>query len=136
MVETVLKENNSSPRLFDSTYDQYADFCQKLRFLITGALSTEDAPLALEIISDFLERKEIELQKLEAAAKNSIAGETGEPGPVEILLGRLLMEREDYRILLRLAEIRRNGGRRWEMLQALIGEREVEAPAPVSLKSE
>lgn len=135
MVETVLKEN-TSPRLFDSIYDQYADFCRKLRFLITGALSTEDAPLALEIISDFLERKEIELQRLEAAAKNSIDPETGEPGPVELLLGRLLMEREDYRFLLRLAEIRRNGGRRWEMLQTLIGEREVESGASASLRKE
>ena len=135
MVETVLKEN-TSPRLFDSIYDQYADFCKKLRFLLMGALSTEDAPLALEIISDFLGRKEIELQKLEDAAKNSIDPETGEPGPVEILLGRLLMEREDYRILLRLAELRRKGGRRWEMLQTLIGERGVETAAPVCLRNE
>lgn len=117
--ETVLQEKNKSLRPFDSLYDQYADFCRKLRFLIMGAFKTGGESLALEIISEFLEHKEKDLNQLKAGAKDRIDGGAES---VELLLGRLLMEREDYKILQRVAEIRHNGGPRWNTLQGLIME--------------
>ncbi|MDR3569532.1 MAG: hypothetical protein P4L43_16025 [Syntrophobacteraceae bacterium] len=129
MATTDLTENDATLLLFDSVYDQYADFCRKLRFLIRGAFSMEDETLAIEIISQFLERKEKELYKLETAARERIAGRTGDRDSFERLLGRLLMEREDYRILLRIAHIRRSGGPRWEMLQTILSDQGDESEA-------
>ena len=63
-METVFTGKNTSLRLFDSLHDQYADFCRKLRFLIMGAFTMEDESLGLEIISEYLERKEKELHEL------------------------------------------------------------------------
>ena len=130
MPETIAKENETSLRLLDAIHAQYADFCQKVRFLVMGAFSMEDESLALEIISEFLDRKELELRKLEAAARTRLEDREGDSVSVERLLGRLLMEREDYRILLRIAEIRRKGGPRWEMLQNIIREPTVETHPP------
>ena len=42
------------------------------------------------------------------------------------------MEREDYRVLQRIAEIRQNGGPRWETLQSLIRGRRQKPPPPVA----
>ncbi|MGC8491038.1 MAG: hypothetical protein ACP5SH_04800 [Syntrophobacteraceae bacterium] len=119
MAEALLQQKSPSPRPFDSLYEQYADFCRKLHFLIMSAFAMEEESLGLEIISEFLEQKEKELQELKISAGNRIEENSGS---VELLLGRLLMEREDYRILQRIAEIRQNGGPRWEALQSLIRE--------------
>ena len=120
------EDKNKRPRPFDPLYEQYADFCRKLRFLLAGAFSMENESLALEIISDFLERKEEDLRKLEAAARVRINSRPGDSDSVERLVGSLIMEREDYKILFRIAEIKRNGGPRWETLQALIQDQALE----------
>lgn len=125
MAEASLQQKSTSPRPFDSLYDQYSDFCRKLHFLIMGALTMEEESLGLEIISEFLEQREKELQELKVSAGDRIDESSGS---VELLLGRLLMEREDYRILQRIAEIRQNGGPRWEALQSLIRE---QTPQPL-----
>ncbi|MDA8307399.1 MAG: hypothetical protein M0Z81_11285 [Deltaproteobacteria bacterium] len=136
MPETVLKEKNTSLRLFDSLYDQYADFCRKLRFLIMSAFTIGEESLALEIIWEFLEQKEKELHGLKASAMDRIEGNAVDSQSVELLLGRLLMEREDYRILQRIAQIRQNGGSPWETLQTIIGEHASETSAPLGLQDE
>ena len=125
MAEALVQQKSTSPRPFDSLYDQYADFCRKLHFLIMGSLTMEEESLGLEIISELLDQKEKELQELKLASREHIDENSGS---VELLLGRLLMEREDYRILQRIAEIRQNGGPRWEALQSLIRE---QTPAPL-----
>lgn len=112
----------------DSLYDQYADFCRKLRFLVMGALAMEEQLLALEMISEFLELKEKDLQGLKAAAGDRVDSEV--EGSLEQLLGRLLMEREDYRVLQRIAQIKQNGGTQWELLQSLIREQAAEIASP------
>ncbi len=126
MAEALLQQKSTSPRPFDSLYDQYADFCQKLHFLIMSAFAMEQESLGLEIISELLDQKEKELQELKISAGDRIDEGSGS---VELLLGRLLMEREDYRILQRIAEIRQNGGPRWEALQSLIRE---QTPEPLA----
>jgi hypothetical protein len=94
------------------------DFCKKLRFLIKGALTNQEELLALEIISDYLDHNERDLQELRA--------KTGEDSDVsvsqsfEALLGRLLMENEDYRLLQKIADTRRKGGPNWEALQSIL----------------
>jgi hypothetical protein len=39
---------------------------------------------------------------------------------MEMMIGRYLMQHEDYRMLQRLAEIRKNDSRKWETIKALI----------------
>lgn len=136
MPETVYKENNTSLRLFDSLYDQYADFCRKLRFLIKGGFTMEEEALALEMISEFLDRKEKDLQELKASAGDRIGSTVVGSQSLELLLGRLLMEREDYRILQRIAEIKQDGGPRWEMLQSIIREEAAKTSPPISMQEE
>jgi hypothetical protein len=125
MPETILDDKVISLRSFESLYDQYIDFCRKLRFFVKSALVTEEASVALEIISDFLDHKEKDLDELKEATQDQIKGRTTESEPVELLLGRLLMQHEDYPILRRITEIRRSGGIRWQTLQAIIREQTI-----------
>jgi len=85
----------------------------------------EEESLALEIIIEFLDRKEKDLEELKAATQGQIKGRNPESEPVELLLGRLLMQHEDYPILRRITEIKRNGGTKWQALQAIIQEQAV-----------
>ncbi len=123
MPETILDDKVISLRSFELLYDQYADFCRKLRFVVKSALVMEEESLALEIISEFVARKEKDLDELLAATRGQINGRTTESEPVELLLGRLLMQHEDYPILRRISEIKRDGGMRWQTLQAIIHEK-------------
>ncbi len=120
MPEAILDDKVISLRSFESLYDQYIGFCRKLRFLVKSALVMEEESLALEIITEFLDHKEKDLEELRAATKGQIKGWAPESEPVELLLGRLLMQHEDYGILRRITEIKRNGGIQWQTLQAII----------------
>lgn len=122
MPETISEDKTVSLRSFQSLYDQYVDFCRKLRFFVTSAFTMEEELLALEIISEFLKHKEKDLQEMRAAILGRTKGDGTEQEPVELLVGRLLMQHEDYRTLQRISEIRKNGGVQWEMLQAIIQE--------------
>jgi hypothetical protein len=122
MPENIFEDKVISLRLFESLYDQYIGFFKKLRFFVKSAFAMEEESLALEIISEFLDFKEKDLEELMAVTQDEI--KTSIPGmeSVELLLGRLLMQREDYRILQRITEIRRDGGTRWDTLQNIIQE--------------
>jgi hypothetical protein len=122
MPEAILDDKVISLRSFESLYDQYIGFCRKLRFLVKSALVMEEEPLALEIITEFLDHKEKDLDELRAATQGQIKGRIPESEPVELLLGRLLMQHEDYPILRRITEIKTNGGIRWQTLQAILQE--------------
>jgi len=137
MPEIILDDKFISLRSFESLYDQYTDFCRKLRFFIKSALVMEEESLVLEIISEFLENKEKDLDELRAATRGQIQGCPPESEPVELLLGRLLMQHEDYRILQRINEIKRNGGIRWQTLQAIIHKQAIiKDPYPPNLGDE
>jgi len=125
MPESILEDKVISLRFFESLYDQYTGFCRKLRFFVKSAFAMEEETLALEMISELLDFKEKDLEELMAATQGEIM--SGIPGSesVELLLGRLLMQHEDYRILQRITEIRKDGGTRWETLQTIIGEQTV-----------
>ncbi len=125
MPESILDDKVISLRSFESLYDQYIGFCRKLRFLVKNALVMEEGSLALEIITEFLDHKEKDLDELKAATQDEIKGRIPESEPVELLLGRFLMQHEDYPILRRITEIRRNGGIRWQTLQAIIQEQTI-----------
>jgi hypothetical protein len=125
MPEAILDDKVISLRSFESLYDQYIGFCRKLRFLVKSALVMEEESLALEIITEFLDHKEKDIEELKAATQGQITGRTSESEPVELLLGRLLMQHEDYRILRRITEIKRNGGIQWQTLQAIIQEQAI-----------
>ncbi len=114
---------------FKILLDQYSDFCKKLRFFIKGAFTTQEETLALEIISEFLDQKEKELEEL--TNRVSSEGGTGLPEsePIEVLLGRFLMQNEDYVMLQQIAEIRKNGGARWEKLQSIFEDFSLPEPA-------
>ncbi len=105
---------------FKSLLDLHVNFCRKLRFFIKGAFTTQEEALALEVISEFLDHNESKLDEL----RSNITGGTNDGNfgseSVEVLLGRLLMQNEDYKVLQRIAEIRRNGGPQWEQLQGII----------------
>jgi len=120
MPGSIFEDKVISLRLFESLYDQYTGFCRKLRFFVKSAFAMEEESLALEIISEFLDFKEKDLEELMAMTQDEI--KAGVPGSesVELLLGRLLMQHEDYRILQRITEIRRDGGTRWNTLQTII----------------
>ena len=107
-------------RTFKKLSDQYADFCRKIRFFIKGAFTIQEETLALEIISEFLDQKEKELEDITCEISSEISAGPSESESVEVLLGRFLIENEDYRIFQRIAEIRKNGGVRWEMLQSIL----------------
>lgn len=74
MPETILDDKVISLRSFESLYDQYTDFCRKLRFFIKSALVMEEESLALELISELLEYKEKDLDELRAATQGQIKG--------------------------------------------------------------
>jgi len=57
MPEIILDDKFISLRSFESLYDQYTDFCRKLRFFIKSALVMEEESLVLEIISEFLKTR-------------------------------------------------------------------------------
>ncbi|MGA3117251.1 MAG: hypothetical protein ABSF90_22760 [Syntrophobacteraceae bacterium] len=105
---------------FKMFLDQYSDFCKKLRFFSKGAFTIQEETLALEIISEFLDQKEKELNELTDRFSSQTSTELAESEPVEILLGRFLMQNEDYQMLQQIAEIRKTGGTRWERLQSII----------------
>jgi hypothetical protein len=109
-----------SLRTFMKLSDQYADFCRKIRFFIKGAFTIQEETLALEIISEFLDQKEKELEDLTCMVSSETSAGPSELEPVEVLLGRFLIGNEDYRIFQQIAEIRKNGGTRWEMLQSVL----------------
>jgi hypothetical protein len=125
MPESLLDDKVISLRSFESLYDQYIDFCRKLRFCIKSALVMEEQSVALEIISEFLDHKEKDLDELIEATRGQIKGSTSGAEPVELLLGRLLMQHEDYGILRRITEIKKSGGIRWQTLQDIIQEQTV-----------
>ncbi len=137
MPETILDDKVISLRSFESLYDQYTDFCRKLRFFIKSALVMEEESLALELISELLEYKEKDLDEHRAATQGQIKGCPPESEEMELLLGRLLMQHEDYGILQRINEIKRNGGIRWKTLQAIIHEQAIiKDPYPPNLGGE
>jgi hypothetical protein len=103
---------------FKVLYDHYLAFCRKLRFVIKGALASQEDFSALEIISDYLDRNERDLEKLHASIGEKKDMATSES--FEVLLGRLLMENEDYQLLQKLAEARKKGGPDWEALQSIL----------------
>jgi hypothetical protein len=109
-----------SVQSFKMLFDQYSDFCRKLRFLIKGAFTVQQETLALEIISEFLDQKEKELDELTDKVASETSAGLAETEPIEVLLGRFLMQNEDYRIFQQIAEIRKKGGARWERLQSII----------------
>lgn len=115
-------------RTFKSLYDQYYDFCRKLRFFIKGAFTIQEESLALEIISELLDQKEKDLEMLRAQAFDESRNPDPRSESMELLLGRSLMQSEDYRLLRRLSDIRKNGGQQWETLQALL--RDTYPPKP------
>ena len=125
MTEAILDDKVISLRSFELLYHQFIGFCRKLRFLVKSALVTEEESLALEIISEFLDHKEKDLEELRAATQGQIKGRTPESEPVELLLGRLLMQHEDYPILRRITEIKKDGGAQWQALQAIIQEQAI-----------
>ena len=122
MPETVSDNQFVSFEAFKALSGQYCDFCKKLRFFIKGAFTVQEEALALEIIAEFLDRKEKELQELvgKVSEEARSRGPDPKPDPVEVLLGRSLMQSEDYQVLQQITEIRKAGGPRWEMLQAII----------------
>lgn len=103
---------------FKLLFEHYVDFCRKLRFLINGALANQEELLTLEIISDYLDRNESHLEKMRAMTDEN----ADQPSlqSLEVLLGNLLMQNEDYRLLRKIAEARRKGGPDWEALQAIL----------------
>lgn len=103
---------------FKLLYEHYLDFCKKLRFLIKGALTNQEELLALEIISDYLDRNERDLEELRA--KTDENGDMSPSESFEVLLGRLLMQNEDYQLLRKIAEVRRKAGPNWEALQSIL----------------
>ena len=109
-----------SVQSFKMLFDQYSDFCRKLRFFIKGAFTIQEETLALEIISEFLDQKEEELDELSDKVSSETSAGLPESEPIEVLLGRFLMQNEDYQMLQQIAEIRKNGGARWERLQSII----------------
>ena len=109
-----------SLQTFKKLSDQYVDFCRKLRFFIKGAFTIQEETLALEIISEFLDQKEKELKDFTCEVSSEISAGTSDSESVEVLLGRFLIENEDYWMFQRIAEIRKNGGVRWEMLQSVL----------------
>jgi hypothetical protein len=103
---------------FKLVFDHYSDFCKKLRFLIKGALSNQDESLALEIISDCLDRNVKDLQELRAKTDENSTLPSSQS--FEALLGSMLMENEDYQLLQKIAETRRKGGPNWEALRSIL----------------
>jgi len=103
---------------FKLIYDHYLAFCKKLRFLIKGALTNQEELLVLEIISDYLDHNERDLEELHANIDEKTDKSSSES--FEALLGRLLMENEDYQLLRKIAEARSKGGPNWEALQSIL----------------
>jgi hypothetical protein len=122
MTEPVYDSQYITYEAFKSLLDLYVDFCKKLRFFIKGAFTTQEEALALEVISEFLDHNEKKLDELKANLSGGANDGSFGPESVEVLLGRLLMQNEDYKALQRIAEIRRNGGPRWEQLQDILQE--------------
>jgi len=117
-----------SLRAFQSLHDHYLDFCRKIRFFIKGGFTIKEEALALEIILELLDQREKELGDLREKAldESREAGLTTES--MELIVGRYLMQHEDYKILQRLSRIRRDGGAQWEALKAVIQGAPVHAP--------
>ncbi|HYA40927.1 MAG TPA: hypothetical protein VEF34_06470 [Syntrophobacteraceae bacterium] len=103
---------------FRELYDRYLVFCKKLHFLIKGALTNREELLALEIILDYLDRNERDIEELRA--RNDEKSDVSASESFEVLLGRLLMENEDYQLLHKIAEARRKGGPNWEALKSIL----------------
>ncbi len=108
----------ATQKSFKLLYDHYLDFCKKLRFLVKGALTNQEEWVALEIISDYLDRNERNLEELRAEIDKNT--DMSSPQSLEVLLGRLMMENEDYQLLQKIAEARRKGGPDWEALQSIL----------------
>jgi hypothetical protein len=120
--EPVSENRAVSLEAFHSLARQYSDFCKKLRFLIKGAFTAREEVLALEIAAEFLDGKEKELEAL--IERVSEEAQRRDPGSeaVEVLIGRSLMQHEDYHVLQQIAEIRKAGGPRWETLQSILAD--------------
>jgi len=118
MSEMSGEDRMMAQRNFRLLFDHYADFCKKLRFLVKGALTSKEELLALEIISDYLDRNEEHLGRMRAKIDKTDDMSTSES--FEVLLGNLLMQNEDYQLLRKISETRRNGGANWEVLQSIL----------------
>jgi hypothetical protein len=103
---------------FKLLYEHYSVFCKKIRLLIKGAFTNHQELLALEILLDYLDRNEKDLEELRARADEKTEALSADS--FEALLGRLLMENEDYQLLQKIADARRKGGPNWEALQSIL----------------
>jgi hypothetical protein len=54
-------------KLFNALYENQYDLFRKLRFIVKAAKVNSDESMALEIIDDFLKRKEVDLEELRQA---------------------------------------------------------------------
>jgi hypothetical protein len=120
MPEQVFENRVVSLSLFKTLHEHCTDFCRKIRFLTKTGFSAHEEAFVLEIISELLDKKEKDLEHMGKRALDECRAESISQESMEMMIGRYLMQHEDYRMLQRLAEIRKNDSRKWETIKALI----------------
>jgi hypothetical protein len=54
-------------KLFNALYENQYDLVRKLRFIVKAAKVNNDEPMAVEMIDDYLKRKQVDLEDLRQA---------------------------------------------------------------------
>ena len=106
--------------VFDALYENQADFCRKIDFLVRAGRATKEESLALDLIIDQLNFKEGEilglrekaLQQAKRSEELTAREESEEPGPT--------YSPEEMSIIEKLESIRQKAGYPWENIKSII----------------
>ena len=123
MTETVSGSGMVSWEVVDALYEHHFDCLRKIAFFVKAGDSLGEEGTALEVIAEFLKRKEDELQELRqsalaernkaqsAEARSNPPNQAGNFGPDSI-------RQADRAVFGRFREICASGGDEWESLRA------------------
>jgi hypothetical protein len=122
MAERMVSGGMVSWEGFDALYEHHFDCLRKIRFFVKAGSGLKEEETALEIIAEFLRRKESELQELRQTAlaqrdKAQSQEARGSTSSQEGKLGSESIRQEDRAVFGRLREICASGGDAWEELK-------------------
>jgi hypothetical protein len=108
--------------IFDSLFENQADFCRKIRFLVKAGRATKEEGHALDIIFDQLNSKEKEIITLREKALNQRkeldeCNDQDKSGRISTIYADLP---ETMSVLEKLESIRQQAGYPWENIKSII----------------
>lgn len=122
MSKNTIEAGVVSWELFDTLYENQADFCRKLRFLVKAGRATEEGRLALDIICDLLNSKEKDITELRVKAfeqRRHLDGLIARDDDLQPS-SQYAEISERISILEKLESIRQEAGYPWENIKSII----------------